>query len=520
MLFSSAHFVFLFLPVVLLLHLVLPHRARNLWLLAASLFFYAWGEEVLVVVMLLSITGNWLLGLWIERARQRQRSARGALIGSVVLNLGLLVFFKYADWLWSILGYLLVACGLVESTPAPLASWLPQDSGWRAVFLTPEDNLRLPIGISFFTFQAWSYVIDVYRRDTQVQRNWFDFGLYVSLFPQLIAGPIVRYTDVAREILARAVSVTGFASGARRFVIGLGKKMLVANPVAEAADGIFAVPVGELTTPVAWCGALCYAIQIYFDFSAYSDMAIGMGRMLGFEFLENFRHPYVARSVTEFWRRWHISLSTWFRDYVYIPLGGSRIRPARTYLNLVTVFFLCGLWHGASFNFVVWGLFHGAFLVLERIVGGTDAERPGWVERAARGWLPVPVARALQSGAAHAYLLVTVVVGWVFFRAADLETAWGYLRAMGGLQTGLPEVHHVDLWVDARIGLAILAGVVGSIDWLPRVQRWYRALDEARHGVVKLTAGLAGEVLLVLVFVGAAFELAAGSYNPFIYFRF
>src|SRR5262245_55170761 len=364
MLFSSAHFVFLFLPLVLAVHLLLPHRARNLWLLVASLFFYAWGEEVLVAVMLLSITGNWLLGLWVAR-RQPGGSVRAPLVAAVVFNLGLLVLFKYADWLWSILGWLTTTLGITDAPPDPLASWIAPDSAWRAVFLTPDDHIRLPIGISFFTFQAWSYVIDLSRRETAVQKSWADLGLYVALFPQLIAGPIVRYRHVAREIAARHLDLDSCASGARRFVLGLGKKLLIANPLAAPVDGIFALPTAELTAPVAWTGILCYALQVYFDFSAYSDMAIGMGRLLGFHFRENFAHPYESRSLTEFWRRWHISLSTWFRDYVYRPLGGDFRRPARVYLNLMTVFVLCGLWHGASFNFVVCGLWHGAFMVLE-----------------------------------------------------------------------------------------------------------------------------------------------------------
>ncbi|MEE8467510.1 MAG: MBOAT family O-acyltransferase [Planctomycetota bacterium] len=410
MVFSSPTFLFLFLPLVLVLHLVLGKRLRNAGLLAASLLFYAWGEGFLVAIMLLSIATNWGLGLWVARARAAGGGKRAVAV-SVAFNLGLLVTFKYANWIWASLSSLLGALGLMDGGLPPMAEVLgpPLEAlGLTDGSLPADWGIRLPIGISFFTFQAMSYVIDVYRGEAEIQRNPVHFGVYIALFPQLIAGPIVRYRDVAQQIRERTVDLTGFAWGVRRFVVGLGKKMLIANVVGHAADRIFALTPAELTTSAAWLGLVCYTLQIYFDFSGYSDMAIGLGRMLGFRFLENFRFPYVSRSVTEFWRRWHISLSTWYRDYLYIPLGGSRRGPGRTYLNLLIVFALCGLWHGASWSFLVWGLFHGAFLVVERLGLGAALERRPAVLR-------------------HAYLLAVVMTGWVFFRAETLTQALEYL---------------------------------------------------------------------------------------------
>jgi alginate O-acetyltransferase complex protein AlgI len=520
MLFSSALFVFGFLPLVLGVHLVLPRALRNAWLLAASLGFYAWGEPVIALVMLASILANHGFGLWVEHARARGRG-RGVVAVAVAFNLGLLLVFKYADWLWESLGAGLVALGALDQAPARLGSHLAADSLWRTVFLAPDDSIRLPIGISFFTFQAFSYVIDVYRRDAPVQRNPLDIALYVALFPQLIAGPIVRYRDVAEQLVRRAVTRAGFAYGVRRFVQGLGKKMLIANVCAEAADGVFGnasagiagIPAAELTPAVAWLAVLAYTLQIYFDFSGYSDMAIGLGHMFGFKFLENFDHPYVARSITEFWRRWHLSLSTWFRDYLYIPLGGNRRGPARTYLNLLIVFTLCGLWHGASATFLCWGLYHGAFLVLER--AGLGARLARW---------PVPLR--------HAYTLLAVMVGWVLFRADSLAHALAFLRAMLGLVDGTQlvavgellvparAIHGVALHADVLTWVALAAGSVGSIPWLPRLGR---ALDAARAAGAErrvLALEWLGHAALALVFAHAAMALASGGYNPFIYFRF
>ncbi|MGD8338870.1 MAG: MBOAT family protein, partial [Desulfobacterales bacterium] len=381
MLFSSIIFLFQFLPLCLLLYFLAGKRLRNLLLLIASLVFYAWGESYYVLLMLVSILVNYLCGLMIDRYRGRQ-AARGFLIAAIAFNVLSISVFKYANFLVDNLNTLLsqIGAGPIELAP-----------------------IHLPIGISFFTFQAMSYAVDVYRRDAPVQRNPLNIGLYIALFPQLIAGPIIRYHDIAAQLIRRRVRLDDLSYGIERFVVGLGKKVLIANQVAIIADQVFSFPYETLTPGVAWLGVLCYTLQIYFDFSGYSDMAIGIGRMFGFHFLENFNYPYISRSIREFWRRWHISLSSWFRDYLYIPLGGNHRGPLRTYLNLLIVFFLCGLWHGASWNFVIWGLLHGLFLVIERL---------GFEKILNRWWSPLR----------YLYVMLVVCTGWVFFRAENLSS--------------------------------------------------------------------------------------------------
>jgi alginate O-acetyltransferase complex protein AlgI len=486
-LFSSPVFLFLFLPLVLAGYFLVPRKLRNTWLFLASLLFYAWGEPVFVLVMLASIAANWSFGLAVARA-ERGRRAKAVIALAIVFDIGLLAFFKYAHFLWDNLGAFAGYAGLSGEWPE----------------IGP---VRLPIGISFFTFQALSYVIDVYRREGPAQRNPVNFGLYIALFPQLIAGPIVRYRDVAAQILGRAVTRPGFAQGVRRFVIGLGKKMLIANVMAEVADPIFALDPAKLTAPVAWLGTLAYTLQIYFDFSGYSDMAIGLGLMFGFRFLENFDYPYVATTVTEFWRRWHISLSTWFRDYLYIPMGGNRRGRGRTYLNLLVVFFLCGLWHGAAWNFVVWGLFHGTFLVLERIfLRARETPRRDLV--------------------GHAYTLLVAMVGWVFFRAETLPRAMQHLGAMFGLGLGDGVEVRPALYLNSLVWLVLAAGAIGSVPWLPALSSWRERLVARRlargqgAGLFDLGLELSSIAGLVAVFVASAMMLSAGTYNPFIYFRF
>lgn len=484
MLFSSPTFLFLFLPVLLGLYFPSPRVVRNPLLLAASLLFYTWGEPELGWLMLLSVGLNYVFGLWAGWTRQRRGA--GLVLGlAVAANLALLTYFKYAVFIVENLN-LLLACAGQPQLPLP--------------------RVNLPIGISFYTFQAMSYVIDVHRGATPAQRNPWDLALYIALFPQLIAGPIVRYVDVAAQLQHRRTTLAGFAAGIQRFVLGLGKKMLIANACASVADPIFDIPDPQLTAAVAWLGIACYSLQIYFDFSGYSDMAIGLGRMFGFEFHENFAHPYAARSITDFWRRWHISLSTWFRDYLYIPLGGNRRGPARTYVNLVVVFLLCGLWHGASWNFVVWGLFHGALLVLERRGLGRALERS-----------PVPLR--------HAYLLAAVAAGWVFFRADNLHHALCYLRAMAGLGSGTGEEYHLGLYYSGGLALVLAAGVVGSTPWLPLVGGWCsrraaQARSAWRAAAWEAGLGLARNAALVLVLSASAAMMLASTYNPFIYFRF
>ena len=484
MVFSSPIFLFRFLPIVLILYLVIAHRhLRNPVLLAASLLFYAWGETWFVLVMLVSIAANYLFGIWVDRTRGRP-SGRWAVACSVVFNLGLLGTFKYANFLVDNINHILSVVGV------------------PTIHLS---QIHLPIGISFFTFQAMSYVIDVYRGDAKAQKNPLNVALYISLFPQLIAGPIVRYRDIAGQIVKRVVTREGFATGVRRFITGLGKKVLIANLLAVPADKIFSIPDAQLTPGLAWLGVICFMLQIYFDFSGYSDMAIGLGRILGFRFLENFNYPYIARSVRDFWRRWHISLTTWLRDYLYIPLGGNRASAARTYINLVTVFLLCGLWHGAQWTFVVWGLYHGLFLVVERTGFGR------WLKT---GRAPV----------GHLYTLAVVTVGWALFRAETLSQAGAFVSAMFGLAAGTGQEHSVAMYLNTEVILALVAGVLFSAP----VIRYLAGLREryltSRAGSVTAVAeallcflGIAINLFIVLL---SASYLAAGTYNPFIYFRF
>jgi len=377
MLFSSTVFLFAFLPIVLALHLALRNvRARNALLLAASLVFYAWGEAVYVLLLIFSIGANHLFGLWIER-RRGGLGDRIALAVAIAANLLILGSFKYANFVVDNLDALLSALGVAPIELAPV---------------------QLPIGISFFTFQSITYVVDIHRRDAAAQRNPFRVGLYIAFFPQLIAGPIVRYRRIADQLVDRHPRIEDVAAGLRRFVVGLGKKVLVANTLAVPADAIFAIPVAELEPGVAWLGVVCFALQIYFDFAGYSDMAIGLGRCFGFDFPENFDWPYTSRSLREFWRRWHMSLSTFFRDYLYIPLGGNRRGATRTAVNLLLVFLLCGLWHGAAWMFVIWGLLHGFFLALERTGFGRVLSRaPAIVQQF--------------------YVLSVVIGAWGVFRA-------------------------------------------------------------------------------------------------------
>ena len=481
MVFSSTIFLFFFLPLTLLAYFVVGPRGRNAILLAASLLFYAWGETVYLLVMLFSIAANYLFGLLIDQARQRGRRGGLAFVCAVATNLGLLGFFKYANFLVDNLNPVLPVLGLA-----------PMDIG----------RVHLPIGISFFTFQALSYIIDLYRNETTVQRSLLNFALYKALFPQLIAGPIVRYRDVAREIERRTVSLHDFASGVQRFIIGLGKKVLIANVMGRAADTIFATPAETLPATLAWTGAIAFMLQIYFDFSGYSDMAIGLGRMFGFHFLENFNYPYIARSVREFWRRWHISLSTWFRDYLYIPLGGNRHGPVRTGANLLLVFLLCGLWHGASWTFLIWGVYHGIFLVLERVPA----------VRRLLDRLPAPVQ--------HAYVLLVVLVGWVFFRADTFAHALAYLQAM--VDFSRPPLFNSQLFLalNNEFSLTLGAAVIGSTPVFMLLQRWRTGRPIVPAPAMRWLAATAqvGSLGFVLVYSIAA--VLGGAHNPFLYFRF
>lgn len=481
--FTAPTFLFLFLPVVLAAYFVSPKPLRNVLLLVASILFYAEGERIYTLVMIVSIAFNYAMGLLLD-APASPSGRRLLLAIAVAFNLALLGTYKYADF---ITGNLNAALAFIGAKPLPMP------------------RMHLPIGISFFTFHAISYVTDVYRRQVRGMRLFDSFALYITLFPQLIAGPIIRYKIIAHQLCDRQVTLEGFAQGVRRFIIGLGKKLIVADTVAYTADQIFNAQTHLLTPAVAWLGILCYTIQIYFDFSGYSDMAIGMGRMFGFVFPENFNYPYIASSITDFWRRWHMTLSSWFRDYLYIPLGGNRRRPFRVYLNLLTVFFLCGLWHGATWNFVAWGLFHGAFLILERVgVGRWLDEKAGPLR--------------------HLYTLLVVMVGWVFFNAKNLSQALVYLSVMSGLRHGSGAEYNVALYLNPALVLALAAGVIGSTPFIPLLRKaWERAAAyEAKAGrlFIELLGRCATVAVLGLIFFGSAMMSAHGSYSPFIYYRF
>jgi alginate O-acetyltransferase complex protein AlgI len=483
-LFTEPIFLFLFLPVLLALYFATLSREHGAYgnglLLVASILFYVKGGGAFTWLMLASIAFNYGMAIAVDRARGTP-ACRRLLVAAVALNLLVLGVFKYANFFAANTGALLSLAGFAALTIPPVL---------------------LPIGISFYTFHAISYVVDVYRRDASAQKSPVHAALYLLLFPQLIAGPIVRYRDLAHQLARRVVRFEDFAYGVQRFVLGLAKKLLVANVVALPADRIFAMPASQWSAGHAWLGIVCYTLQIYFDFSGYSDMAIGLARMFGFVFPENFRHPYVADSVQKFWRRWHISLSSWFRDYLYVPLGGNRVSPARLYVNLVAVFFLCGLWHGASWSFVFWGLFHGAFLVIERLGVGS------WLRRV---WTPLR----------HVYLLLVVMVGWVFFRADTLPQAAAFLAAMAGLGAAQPTPYAVGYFLTPELWLALLAGTIASTPILAALARWRDASAQAAgRSPLPWMLELAGSGGLALLLLASVLQVAARSYNPFIYFRF
>lgn len=477
MVFSSLVFLFLFLPLVLIGNCILPIRARNAFLLLASLFFYGWGEGVYVVLMLVSICINYGLGLWLDSADTNRKKAIVAL--GVTINLAPLFFFKYFSFLYS---------SLSDVSPFFL---LPTPQS------TPE--IHLPIGISFFTFQAISYLVDVYRHTSRPQTGVVNLGLYIALFPQLIAGPIVRYGHIAEQLYKRTLNTRLFAQGIERFTLGLSKKVLLANPLGAMADTVFSLPDATLSTPVAWLGITSYTLQIYFDFSGYSDMAIGLGRMLGFTFPENFNLPYRARSLREFWTRWHISLSTWFRDYLYIPLGGNRRGRFKTARNLCTVFLLCGLWHGASWNFVIWGMVHGLFLSIERSGFGR------WLKTTS-----IPVQ--------HGYVLAVVMICWVFFRTEDLGRAVDFLTALAGQANGQGVPAKVLLLLTPHFVFILITSIFFSL-FSPEGFGLILKQTPVFRSTRLLLSSTRFTVIVVLL-VAATTNLATGAYNPFIYFRF
>ena len=462
MLFSSIPFAFYFLPAVLVLYFAVPFRFKNAVLLTFSLFFYGWGEPVYLLLMMASIVAGWIFGLLIGKYRGTPK-ARLFLIASLVTSLGLLGWFKYADFAVENLN----ALGLQLTLP----------------------GIALPIGISFYTFQILSYTIDVYRGNVESQKNIVDFGAYVSMFPQLIAGPIVRYADVARQLKSRTHSVEKASLGVRRFVIGLAKKVLIANQLGQLVELYRSTT--QPSVLFVWMYAAAFALQIYFDFSGYSDMAIGLGHIFGFDLLENFNYPFISRSISEFWRRWHMSLGGWFRDYVYIPLGGNRVKPLRYVFNVLVVWALTGLWHGAAWNFVLWGLLFAVLLTVEKfLVGKAMAKMPGWLVR-------VPV-------------LAILLMSFVLFNASSLSQALSDVGGMFGLG-GLPLTSAASLYYLRSYGLLLLLAVVGAT---PLVSRTAKKLESRT-----VTAILEPVVLCALLLAVTAF-LVGGSFNPFLYFRF
>ena len=481
MVFSSNIFLFLFLPLTLALYFLPLEKTgftkyKNYLLLAASLIFYAWGEACYIWLLGLSILGNYYFG----RSISSQNKARQIkLFFALTFNLALLLYFKYANFLAENLEYFTHFI-------------FPQSQFSITKTLLPE---RLPIGISFFTFHAISYLIDIYRNKCKAQKNLLELALYIAFFPQLIAGPIVRYNTIEKYLSNRRYSISTTSYGVRRFIIGFGKKVIIANPLGEVADAIFSTQLDGLSSVMAWVGILCYTMQIYFDFSGYSDMAIGLARIFCFKFPENFNYPYISKSIKEFWRRWHMSLSAWFRDYVYIPLGGNKVGLARQYFNLVLVFFLCGLWHGASWNYVVWGLFHGFFLVFERIKIG-------------KIFLEI-----MPSFLQHFYAIFIVVVGWVFFRSHDLSYAMGYLDLMFSAKNDVVIASEISRLVHSHFMWTV--GALSIIGFSPLIKNAAGIL--IKKGRFYL---LAFDLLLLASFLFAIIRLSSATHNPFIYFQF
>ena len=467
MVFSSLYFLFLYLPIVLLIYYIAPLRLRNAVLLVFNLIFYGWGEPKYILIMFASIAIDYTHGMLVTRCKERgnDKGARLAVASSVVFNLALLFFFKY----WDFIARSLAAVGL----------------GFLPVL-----NIRLPIGISFYTFQTMSYTIDVYRGDARCQKNIITFGTFVTLFPQLIAGPIIKYKDLDDQLEHRTHSPEQFASGVQVFVVGLAKKVLLANNLGMLWDAYKAMPAGQLTTAGAWLGILAFSLQLYFDFSGYSDMAIGLGRMLGFEFSPNFNYPYISRSITEFWRRWHISLGTWFREYLYIPLGGNRVSRGRLLFNLLVVWAATGIWHGASWNFLLWGLYFAVLLILEKFFLLRFLER-------------------LPAAARHVYTLFLVAMSWAIFAIEDFGHMGAYLAAMfgmaeGGLADGAFRYY-------LRSYLPTLA--VSCAAAVPLGARLWGRLSVRRKQLLLPVLLMAGLLLSTAYLVDA-------TYNPFLYFRF
>ncbi len=473
MVFSSLLFLFRFIPIVLILYFIAPRKLKNAVLFFSSLVFYAWGEPVYVVLMLFSTVVDYTHGMLVDKLRNKGQDGKAKLVvaSSMIINLALLGFFKYSD-------FLIGSINSVFGTSIPLL------------------NLALPIGISFYTFQTMSYTVDVYRREAKVQKNIISFGAYVALFPQLIAGPIVRFQTIAEELQERKETVSDFSDGINRFMIGLGKKVLLANNIGMLWDTIKVMSTAEMSVASSWLGVLAFAFQIYFDFSGYSDMAIGLGRMFGFHFPENFNYPYVSKSISEFWRRWHITLGTWFREYLYIPLGGNRCSLMKQIRNLAIVWLATGIWHGASWNFVLWGVYYGVFIIIEKV-------------------FLLKKLKKLPAAVQHIYTLLVVAFGWVIFAFDSLRDGLSYIKVMIGFG-GVDFVNEDFLYLLLTNIVWIIIMILGSTE-LPKrcVLRVMDALENKEWVITVLQSAF-----YVVIFIVALAYLVDATYNPFLYFRF
>lgn len=466
MVFSSTIFLCVYLPLVLLGYYICPKKGRNLFLLIVSLVFYAWGEPKYVFLMIFSILVNYIFGRLMDKHRENKKRLKLMLVLSVVIDIGLLSVFKYTDFIIT---------------------------NVNAIFGSSFDllNIALPIGISFYTFQAMSYTIDVYRDDVRVQKNLIDFGMYITMFPQLIAGPIVRYADVQDQLADRSVTTADFSEGIMRFVVGLGKKVLLANQMGAVWSDIYALG-GDVSALMAWTGAIAYTFQIYFDFSGYSDMAIGLGRMFGFKFPENFRYPYQSVSITDFWRRWHITLSTWFKEYLYIPLGGNRRGLARQALNLLIVWSLTGFWHGAGWNFVMWGLYYFVILFIEKLFLLKALDK-------------------LPKFFRHVYALLLIIIGWVIFASDDVSVLLPYLGSMFGANGA---IGGMDVYTLLTKAVLLIICCIASTE-LPK-----KLFLSAAGAMNEKAAFTLKSVLMIALLALSMILLIGDSYNPFLYFRF
>jgi alginate O-acetyltransferase complex protein AlgI len=480
---SSLFFLFQFLPLFILLYFLLKKQVHNIFLLVASIFFYAWGEGQYLLVLLFSILGNYFLGLAIDKSAN-PRSKKFIFIAAVIFNIGILAYFKYTLFILRELG--------IAGSMSPI---------------------HLPVGISFFTFQAISYLVDIYRKTVPNDKNPVNFGLYMALFPKLTSGPIISYHKLAPQILRREANFDEFSLGVKRFILGLGKKILIANTLGKTCDAIFSIPAVQLTAGLSWLGIICFALQIYFDFSGYSDMAIGLGRLIGFKFPENFNYPYISKTIKEFWTRWHISLAQWLRDYLFLPIAYSLLRKIKNdtvlrvkaedwayYISVFSTFLICGVWHGANWTFLIWGSFFGILLILEH-VGLRKFLKHKW------------------AGLGLLYCQFMVVIAWVFFRSESLGYACHYLKSMFGFGMGDGLKYNVAGFLNVEVIFFLILGIVGSIPICPRLRTWTQRLG-IRYGFLNPTFRLLQTGYLLMVFLISTMAMASGTFNPFIYFRF